>query len=204
MPVTCACERQRVHAPKKITQRPLAARGAGRQPNAAIRLARPVRRCRRSFPPRALREPEQQEVALVSDDDHRPRRPDSIPPDLLQDDRFPGGPGHVRAAAMAAATSSTSASAIVRQSSRQRPSRTRAITGVSAPRSGAASSSSTAQAKLGSSASGRAPPPTRPTVCSTSPPTRPASHSARARTAARGSPSILSTGISCIARSGSR
>ena len=49
-------------------------------------------------------------------------------------------------------------------------------------RSGTASDSSTAQAKLGSSASGRAPPPTRPTVSSTVPPTSDASRSARART----------------------
>ena len=44
-------------------------------------------------------------------------------------------------------------------------------TGGSVSRSWRASSSSTAQAKLGSSLSGSAPPPTRPTVSSTSPPT---------------------------------
>src|SRR5213083_384407 len=63
---------------------------------------------------------------------------------------------HPRAAATAAATSSSSSSRSVRQSSRQRPSRTTPITGGSASRSLGASSSSTAQAKLGSSVSGRA------------------------------------------------
>ena len=72
-----------------------------------------------------------------------------------------------RHAATAAATSSSSASASVRQSSRQLPSRTIADDRRLAVRSGAASSSSTAQAKLGSSASGSAPPPTRATVSST-------------------------------------
>ena len=62
----------------------------------------------------------------------------------------------------------------------------------------------TAHAKLGSSASGNAPPPTRPTVSSMSPSTRPASRSARARTAASGSTSIRSTGTSRHARLGSR
>src|SRR5439155_4814324 len=78
---------------------------------------------------------------------------------------------HQRAATTAAATSSTSASLSVRQSSSSRPSRTTPITGGSPWRSGPASSSSTAHAKLGSSASGSAPPPILATVSSTSPPT---------------------------------
>ena len=92
---------------------------------------------------------------------------------------------HPRAVVTAAATSSASASLSVRQSSRSRPSRTTPTTGGSPARSGAASSSSTAHAKLGSSASGSAPPPMRPTVSSTSPPVSSASRTARPRTAVR-------------------
>src|SRR6476646_4044026 len=89
---------------------------------------------------------------------------------------------HARAARTAAAASSASASVSVRQSSRSRPSRTTPTTGGSPARSGSASDSSSAHAKLGSSASGNAPPPTRPTVSSTSPPVAAASRSARSRT----------------------
>src|SRR5262249_12611453 len=96
--------------------------------------------------------------------------------------RLPGRDlAHARAAETTAATSSTSASVSVRQSSKRRPSRTTPITGGSASRNRGASSSSTAQAKLGSSVSGSAPPPTRPTVASTSPRTSPANRWARAR-----------------------
>src|SRR6185437_12700763 len=124
------------------------------------------------------------------------------PPQDVPDRFLRGDVAHPRAAATAAATSSTSSSVIVRQSSRHRPSRTTPITGGSAPRSLGASSSSTAQAKLGSSVSGRAPPPTRPTVASTSPPTSPASRCARARTFSTGSASIRRTGTSRTASSG--
>ena len=86
--------------------------------------------------------------------------------------------------------------ASVRQSSRSFPSRTMPTTGGSPTRSGAASDSSSAHAKLGSSASGSAPPPTRATVSSTVPPTSAASRSARARTASASSRSIRSTGNS--------
>ena len=75
--------------------------------------------------------------------------------------------------ARGAATSSISPSASARTSSSSRPSRTIPTTGGSPARSGSNNASSTAQAKLGSSASGSAPPPTRATVSSTSPPTQP-------------------------------
>ena len=91
-----------------------------------------------------------------------------------------GGADRQRHACTAAATSTASASVSVRQSSSVRPSRTTAITGGSCARNEAASSSSTAQAKLGSSASGNAPPPTRATVSSTVPPVASASRAARA------------------------
>src|SRR5207248_7015596 len=61
-----------------------------------------------------------------------------------------GGADRQRHAFTAAATSSTSASASVRQSSRSFPSRTIPMTGGSPVRSGDASASSIAQAKLGS------------------------------------------------------
>src|SRR5262249_18604095 len=69
----------------------------------------------------------------------------------------------LRARSIAAATSSASASVSVLQSSNVLPSRTSATTGGWPSRSRPASSSSTAQAALGSSVSGSAPPPTRAT-----------------------------------------
>src|SRR4029453_5598693 len=84
-----------------------------------------------------------------------------------------GSLGCHRAARTAFATSSTSESASVRQSSSRRPSRTIPTTAGSPARRRAPSSSSTAHAKLGSSVSGSAPPPTRPTVSSRTPPHHP-------------------------------
>src|SRR6476646_3747428 len=107
-----------------------------------------------------------------------------------------GGPDGQRHRRIASATSSISSSASVRQSSSVRPSRTSAITGGSQPRSFAASSSPTAQAKLGSSVSGSAPPPALATVSSTSPSTSSASRVARARTVSGDSRSMRTTGIS--------
>src|SRR3954463_12499298 len=108
-----------------------------------------------------------------------------------------GGTDRQRHALTAAATSSTSASVKVRQSSSSFPSRTTPRTGGSPWRSGAANDSSTAHATLSSSASGMAPPPPRPPLLSTRPPTRAASRSARERTTSSSCASMRSTGILC-------
>ena len=113
----------------------------------------------------------------------RSQRPaQEVPEQVL---RIPGG--HPRAARTAPATSSTSASESVRQSSRSVSSRAMPTTEGSPSRSGSASSSGSAHAKLGISATGSAPPPERATVSWTVPPVSSASRSARARTASAGS-----------------
>ena len=88
-----------------------------------------------------------------------------------------------RHARTAAATSSISSSASVRQSSSSLPSRTIPITGARAAAVGSRGSPRPRTRRTASSVSGSAPPPTRATVSSTEPPTRPARRSARARTA---------------------
>src|SRR5262249_2924170 len=126
----------------------------------------------------------------IGGDRERTRRQRAAQP--VPDDRLGCDGAHRRATAIAAATSSISSAAIVRQSSSVRSLRTSATTGGSAARSRDASPGSSSTPALGRSYSGSAPPPGRASVSTTTPSVSAASRSARARTPSTGSRSLPS------------